>query len=150
MLQNRLVGKSEKANPVILYKNELGLNKQTITQELNGLKLPGDQVWLLMRYKSRKVISPMHVHLRFSHYTIFTFHALYYALSWNANYSKLLIFVNTSYVVSIYLFPSKNETLLKPPYFQKLQIEMFTLQDTPFLIQTKTKQIENGHNVSIG
>ena len=73
---NRSVGKSEKANPAILYKNELGLDKQTITQELNGLKLPGDQVWLLMRYKSRKVISPMHVHLRFIHYIILTFHAL--------------------------------------------------------------------------
>ena len=41
---NRSVGESEKVNPTILYSNELDPKKQTITQELYGLKLAGDQV----------------------------------------------------------------------------------------------------------
>ena len=36
---------SGKVNSKILYRNELDPEKQTITQELYGLKLPGDQVW---------------------------------------------------------------------------------------------------------
>ena len=56
---NRSIEVSGKANLTILYRNELDPDKQPITQELNGLKLPRDQVWLLMRYKSRKVISPI-------------------------------------------------------------------------------------------
>ena len=41
---NRSVGKLGKVNPTILYRNKLDLEKQTITQELYGLKLPRDQV----------------------------------------------------------------------------------------------------------
>ena len=42
---NRLVEKSGKVNPAILYRNELGPKKQTITHELYSLKLPRDQIW---------------------------------------------------------------------------------------------------------
>ena len=34
-----------KVNSTILYRNELDPEKQTITQELYGLKLPWDQLW---------------------------------------------------------------------------------------------------------
>ena len=36
---NRSVGESEKVNPVILYRNELDPEKQTITRELYGQML---------------------------------------------------------------------------------------------------------------
>ena len=49
---NRSVGRSGKVNPAFLYRNELDLEKQTITQELYGQKLPGDQLWI--RNKSKK------------------------------------------------------------------------------------------------
>ena len=45
---NKSVEKLEKANLAILYRNELDLEKQIITQELYGLKLPRDQVWKIM------------------------------------------------------------------------------------------------------
>ena len=38
------MGRSGKVNPTFLYRNELDPKKQTITQELNGQELPGDQV----------------------------------------------------------------------------------------------------------
>ena len=41
---NRSVEKLGKVNPAILYRNELDPKKQTITQELYGLKLPVDYV----------------------------------------------------------------------------------------------------------
>ena len=43
--ENRSVEKLGKVNPIILYRNKLDPKKQTIIQELYGLKLPGDQVW---------------------------------------------------------------------------------------------------------
>ena len=49
--ENRSVREPGKVNPAILYRNELDPKKQTITQKLYGLKLPGDQVW--MKYKSK-------------------------------------------------------------------------------------------------
>ena len=51
---NRLMGRSGKVNPPILYKNELDHEKWTITQELYGKKLLGDQVWKLMKYKLKQ------------------------------------------------------------------------------------------------
>ena len=50
--------KSGKANLVIVYRNELDPEKQIITQELYGLKLPGDQVWkILIWVKKDKKLS---------------------------------------------------------------------------------------------
>ena len=46
---NISVEESGKVNPAILYRNWLEPEKQTITQELYGLKLPGDQIWKLMK-----------------------------------------------------------------------------------------------------
>ena len=50
--QNEMMGK---VNPAILYRKELDPEKQTITHELDGLKLLGDQVWKFMKYKLRKI-----------------------------------------------------------------------------------------------
>ena len=59
---NRLVGKSGKVNPTILYRNELDPEKQTITQELHGLKLLGNQVWKIMiQSKKDKKSSAYHL-----------------------------------------------------------------------------------------
>ena len=44
--ENRSAKKSEKVNLAILYRNGLDPEKQTITQELYGQMLPGDQVWM--------------------------------------------------------------------------------------------------------
>ena len=41
---NGLAEELGKVNPVIQYRNELDPKKQIITQELYGLKLPGDQI----------------------------------------------------------------------------------------------------------
>ena len=41
MMGNSSAGKSGKVNPAILYRKELDPEKQTITHELDGLKLLG-------------------------------------------------------------------------------------------------------------
>ena len=46
---NRSVRRSGKVNPAFLYRNRLGAEKQTITQELYGQRLPGNQVWIRIK-----------------------------------------------------------------------------------------------------
>ena len=50
--ENRSVERLGKVNPTFLYKNELGPEKQTITQELYGQELLGDQVWKRISHMS--------------------------------------------------------------------------------------------------
>ena len=49
------MGESGKVNLAILYKSKLDLEKQTITKELYGQKLPRDQIWkIMMQVKKEK------------------------------------------------------------------------------------------------
>ena len=57
------MGRSEKVNLAFLYRNKLDLEQQTITRELNGQELPGDQVsekFMILRLRMNVCMVALH------------------------------------------------------------------------------------------
>ena len=127
---NRSVGKSRKVNLSILYRNELGPEKQTITQELYDLKLPGDQVWTNYETYVKKSyeIKCFHIYILFRLALYVLCNLL--CLVWVATYYLWHLFWLLCWLYVFFLFVkslSKMESCFGLLFFKHLRIEMFTL-----------------------